>query len=281
MKENRIIEVHKVSKKYWIRGGDQNPHRSLKGSLYQFLTGKSKHLSQKPFWAIEDISFTLHRGGIVAILGNNGSGKSTLLRIIAQVTEPTYRKVTVYGRLGALLEVGTGMHPGLTGIDNIYFCGAVLGMKRADIRRQLEAIVEFAGIEAFLYTPLKRHSSGMVMRLANSVLLHLRTDLLILDEGFSVGDVEFQTRCFEKVKAISQEGRTILCVTHHEGWISSYCERAILLHQGKLIEDGHPVSVLENYHALLKKETDHSLHLEDRLHEAIHSEVEPHSVCAK
>lgn len=267
MNRGKLIEVSGISKKYWIKSEDHDAHRSLKSSLHQFLTGKSKNLSRKPFWAIENISFSLSEGEIVAVLGHNGSGKSTLLKIIAQVTEPTQGKVMVYGCLGAMLEVGTGMHPDLTGRDNIYFCGAILGMTRSEIRRQLDAIVEFADIAAFLDTPLKRYSSGMALRLASSVLFHLRTDLLILDEVLSVGDFEFQARCFEKVKEIAKDGRAILCVTHYEAWISTYCKRALLMHHGRLIEDGTPLAVVEHYHALLSKEGNHSLHLEDRIYE--------------
>jgi lipopolysaccharide transport system ATP-binding protein len=240
---NRLIEVEGISKFYSIRA--ENQDKSLKSTLSQIFTGKSRSLSNKQFWALEDVSFTINHGEIVGILGHNGSGKSTLLKIIAQVTEPTRGKITLHGSIGAMLEVGTGMHPDLTGRDNIYFCGAILGMKRAEIRQKLDAIVEFADISAFLDTPLKRYSSGMALRLASSVLFHLRTDLLILDEVLSVGDFEYQARCFEKVKEIAREGRTILCVTHHESWISSFCEKALLMHHGRLANEGSPLSILE------------------------------------
>jgi len=263
---NRLIEVKNISKKYLIRSKDHD-HKSLKGYLHQLLTGKARNLSHKPFWALEDVSFTLNRGEIVAVLGHNGSGKSTLLKIIAQVTEPTHGRIILHGRLGAMLEVGTGMHPELTGRDNIFFCGAILGMKRAEIRRQLDAIVAFADISAFLDTPLKRYSSGMMLRLASSVLFHLKTDLLILDEVLAVGDFEYQARCFEKVKEIAKEGRAILCVTHYETWISSFCERALLMHHGRLVDDGLPLPILERYHDLINQEKQHALHLENRIHE--------------
>jgi lipopolysaccharide transport system ATP-binding protein len=267
MKKKRLIEVDGISKKFWIRS--EGPQYSLKSTLHQLMTGKSKTLSRKPFWAVENVSFTLDEGEIVGILGHNGSGKSTLLKMIAQVTEPTQGKIVLHGRLGAMLEVGTGMHPDLTGRDNIYFCGAILGMKRADIRAQLDAIVEFAEIEAFLDVPLKRYSSGMALRLASSVLFHLRTDFLVLDEVLSVGDIDFQARCFEKVKEIAQEGRSVLCVTHHEIWVSTYCQRALLMHHGRLLDDGEPEAVVAHYHSLLKKDKHHMTHVESQVHETV------------
>ncbi len=246
-----LIEVSSLGKKYSIRSksGDLS-HRSLKNRLHQLLTGKWGKERDEAFWALEDLSFSISKGEVVAILGHNGSGKSTLLKIISRITEPTAGKVSLYGHLGALLEVGTGMHPDLTGRDNIYFCGALLGMKRNEITKHLDAIVAFADIAPFLDTPLKKYSSGMALRLACSVLFHLRTDLLILDEVLSIGDWTFQSKCFEKIKEVASEGRVILCVTHHEEWISTYCSRALLLHHGHLVEDGAAVDVLKKYHAL-------------------------------
>jgi len=254
MNQKRLIEVNDISKKYWIHSEGQEAHRTLKGSLHQLLAGKLRSKSRKLFWAVQDVSFALNWGEVVAVLGHNGSGKSTLLRIIAKVTEPTHGKIALYGRIGALLEVGTGMHPDLTGRDNIYFCGAILGMKRTEIRQKLDAIVAFAGISSFLDTPLKRYSSGMALRLACSVLFHLRTDLLILDEVLSVGDFDFQAQCFDKVKELAAEGRSILCVTHHEAWVSNYCKRALLMHHGRLIDDGPPQIIVDRYHDLVQKE---------------------------
>lgn len=254
-----LIEVQNISKMYSIKS-EVHDSKSLKGAVTQLLRRRS--LSKHPFWAIQDISFTIQKGEIVAILGHNGSGKSTLLKIMAQVTEPTKGQIILRGSHGAMLEVGTGMHPDLSGRDNIYFCGAVLGMKRDEIRQQLDAIVDFADISEFLDTPLKRYSSGMALRLASSVLFHLRTDLLILDEVLSVGDFEYQARCFEKVKEIAKEGRTILCVTHHEMWVSTFCERALLMHHGRLVEDGVPSTILDQYHSLVEQEKkDHHFNL--------------------
>lgn len=241
-----LIDVQNISKMYVIHSGVHDA-KSLKKTLGQIL----KRRSRQPFWALKDVSFSIDPGEIVAILGHNGSGKSTLLKIIAQVTEPTQGQIVLNGTQGAMLEVGTGMHPDLSGRDNIYFCGAILGMNRAEIREKLDEIVSFADISAFLETPLKRYSSGMALRLASSVLFHLRTDLLILDEVLSVGDFEYQARCFAKVKELVKEGRTILCVTHHETWVSTFCQRALLMQDGKLIDDGEPGPVLNRYHTLI------------------------------
>ncbi len=247
----RLIEVQNISKMYSIKSGVRDI-RTLKNTLSQLLRKKAS--SHRPFWALENVSFSIDPGEIVAILGHNGTGKSTLLKIIAQVTEPTSGQVTLYGKQGAMLEVGTGMHPDLSGRDNIYFCGAILGMTRAEIRIKFDEIVAFADISAFIDTPLKRYSSGMALRLASSVLFHLRTELLILDEVLSVGDFEYQARCFEKLKEIASEGRAILCVTHYEEWVSTFCKRALLMHHGKLVQDGPSKLVLSHYHALVERE---------------------------
>jgi len=247
-----LIEIQEISKKYRIPAGDsKGSHRSLKKTVQQALSGKWKNLQMEEFWALRDLSFSLYRGEIVAILGHNGSGKSTLLKLISRIIEPTKGKIFLYGKLGALLEVGTGMHPDLTGRENIFFCGALLGMKKEDVRKVLDQIVDFADIAAFLDTPFKKYSSGMALRLAASVLFHLKTDLLILDEVLSVGDRAFQLLCFEKIKAISQDGKIVLCVTHHDEWISTYCQRALLLDHGQLISDGPAASVLQKYRSSL------------------------------
>lgn len=244
-----LIEVSNISKRYWISSDStEMQQRSLKKSLHRLL---SKGLSRKgmtEFWALKDLSFSLYPGEVVAILGHNGSGKSTLLKLMSRIIEPTQGKIFLTGRLGALLEIGTGMHPELTGLENIYFCGALLGMKKREVKRHLDEIISFAEIEAFLQTPFKKYSSGMSLRLAASILLHLKTDVLILDEILSVGDYAFQNLCFNKIKQVANDGRLVLCVTHHEEWISTYCKRAILLNSGNLIADGAPTAILHQYH---------------------------------
>ncbi len=244
-----LIEVCNISKRYRLSSENAEIHqRSLKKTLHRLLAGAWKCNDMVEFWALKDVSFSLHQGEVVAILGHNGSGKSTLLKLMSRIIEPTHGKILLAGRLGALLEIGTGMHPDLTGLENIYFCGTLLGMKKKEIIRHLDEIVSFADIEAFLTTPFKKYSSGMALRLAASILLHLRTDILILDEILSAGDYDFQSLCFDKIKQVANDGRLILCVTHHEEWISSYCQRALLLKNGHLMADGLPDDVLKQYH---------------------------------
>lgn len=245
-----IIEVKDIAKRYHISSAQKEGESgSLKRSLHNLLTGKWRYHSWEEFWALQDLNFSLFPGEVVSILGHNGSGKSTLLKLMSRIIEPTCGTITLYGRLGALLEIGTGMHAELTGRENIFFCGALLGMNKQQIHRHLEAIIAFADIEAFLDTPFKKYSSGMALRLAASVLLHLNTDILILDEILSAGDYAFQSMCFDKIQQVAREGRLVLCVTHHEEWITSYCHRALLLSHGRLVADGAPSLILEEYHA--------------------------------
>lgn len=245
-----LIEVCNISKRYRLSSEHSEiQQRSLKKALHRFLAGGWKRNDMVEFWALKDVSFSLYPGEIVAILGHNGSGKSTLLKLMSRIIEPTHGKIFLTGRLGALLEIGTGMHPDLTGLENIYFCGALLGMKKKEIIRHLDEIISFAGIEAFLRTPFKKYSSGMALRLAASILLHLRTDVLILDEILSAGDYDFQSLCFDKIKEVAHDGRLVLCVTHHEEWIFSYCQRALLLKNGSLMADRLPGDVLKLYHS--------------------------------
>ncbi len=244
-----LIEVCNISKRYRLSPENTElRQRSLKKTLHRLLTGGWKRNEMVEFWALKDLSFSLYPGEVIAILGHNGSGKSTLLKLMSRIIEPTHGKIFLKGRLGALLEIGTGMHPDLTGLENIYFCGALLGMKKREIIRYLDEIISFADIEAFLQTPFKKYSSGMALRLAASILLHLRTDVLILDEILSAGDFGFQTLCFDKIKKVASDGRLVLCVSHHEDWISSYCQRALLLRDGHLMADGLPVDILKQYH---------------------------------
>ncbi len=221
------IKVVSVGKKYWMR-------ESLKERLHRML---SLQKAEKVVWALDDVSFSLQAGEIVGVVGNNGSGKSTLLKLIARVTEPTKGSIEIRGKVGALLEAGMGLHPELSGRDNIYFLGALLGMKRKEIQGKLDQIVDFSGVSAFLDDPLKKYSSGMAMRLASSVILHLDTDILILDEVLSVGDKHFQDQCFAKIQEVSKLGKIVLCVSHHGEWIKKYCHRELLLEKGRLISD--------------------------------------------
>lgn len=197
---------------------------------------------KETFQALRDVSFDVHRGEVLGIIGRNGAGKSTLLKILSQITPPTAGEVDIYGRVGALLEVGTGFHPELTGRENIYLNGAILGMSRKEIARQFDSIVDFAETERFLDTPVKRYSTGMCVRLAFAVAAHLRSEILIVDEVLAVGDAAFQRKCMDKMSEVAQHHeRTILFVSHNMPAVSSLCTRAILLDRG-MVETSGPVS---------------------------------------
>lgn len=198
-------------------------------------------------WALRDVSFEVKRGEVLGIIGRNGAGKSTLLKILSRITEPTTGRVTLRGRVASLLEVGTGFHMELTGRENIFLNGAILGMSRAEIRRRFEEIVAFAEVERFLDTPVKRYSSGMYVRLAFAVAAHLEPEILILDEVLAVGDAAFQQRCLGKMRDASQGGRTVLFVSHNMSAIRALCSRACLLRSGALVADGSVSSVVEAY----------------------------------
>jgi lipopolysaccharide transport system ATP-binding protein len=199
------------------------------------------------FWALRDISFEIKRGEVVGIIGRNGAGKSTLLKVLSRITAPTEGKVDIQGRVGSLLEVGTGFHPELTGRENIYLNGAILGMRRGDIARKFGEIVAFAEIEKFLDTPVKRYSSGMYVRLAFAVAVHLDPEVLIIDEVLAVGDAQFQKKCFQKMQEIGRGGRTILFVSHNMSAVRSICSRGLILERGRLLEQGEINTVVDSY----------------------------------
>ena len=198
-------------------------------------------------WALRDISFEVQAGEVVGIIGRNGAGKSTLLKILSRLTEPTEGRAVIEGRLGSLLEVGTGFYGELTGRENVYLNGAILGMRRAEVDRKFDQIVEFAGVEAFLDTAVKHYSSGMHVRLAFAVAAHLEPDILIVDEVLAVGDVSFQRKCLGKMSEVASEGRTVLFVSHNMPVIKSLCTRALLIDAGKLVEDGDTDGVVLSY----------------------------------
>lgn len=199
------------------------------------------------FWALRDVSFEIAQGEAVGIIGRNGAGKSTLLKIVSRIVPPTEGRATMRGRIGTLLEVGTGFHPELTGRENIFLNGAVLGMKRRQILRKYSEIVDFAGVERFLETPVKRYSSGMYVRLAFAVAAHLEPEILLVDEVLAVGDAEFQRKCLGKLRHVASEGRTVLFVSHNLGAIRRLCDRGILLEQGRVAADGTPEEVVATY----------------------------------
>src|SRR5688572_28630524 len=203
-----------------------------------FGGGDGEKTTSETFWALQDISFEIQQGDAVGIIGRNGAGKSTLLKLLSRITEPTEGRIRIDGRVASLLEVGTGFHPELTGRENIFLNGAILGMRRAEIRRKFDEIVEFAEVSRFLDTPVKRYSSGMYVRLAFAIAAHLDPDILIIDEVLAVGDSEFQQKCFEKMAEVIKSGRTILLVTHSMNLITQLCQNAILLKGGEVQKIG-------------------------------------------
>ena len=245
------ISVENVSKKF--RLGTFGEHHRLTEAISDgfkaLLSGNFKTLTgdTREFWALENISFQVLKGEVVGIIGHNGAGKSTLLKILSRIVTPTKGRIGVRGRIGSLLEVGTGFHPELTGRENIYLNGAILGMKRSEIRNRFDQIVEFAEVGQFLDTPVKRYSNGMIVRLGFSVAAHMEPDVLIIDEVLSVGDQSFQNRCMGKATELGNQGRAILVVSHNLAAISNICCRALLMDHGSIVLDGPPKQVIEHY----------------------------------
>jgi lipopolysaccharide transport system ATP-binding protein len=204
-------------------------------------------MTTEEFWALRDVGFTIREGEVVGIIGRNGAGKSTLLKVLSRITEPSRGRVTINGRVASLLEVGTGFHPELSGRENIFLNGAILGMTRGEIRRKFDEIVSFAEVERFLDTPVKRYSSGMYVRLAFAVAAHLEPDILVVDEVLAVGDAEFQKKCLGKMQTVAGHGRTVLFVSHNMAAIQSLCHRALCLRSGELIFDGNTAEGLKLY----------------------------------
>ncbi|MDP9174163.1 MAG: ABC transporter ATP-binding protein [Planctomycetota bacterium] len=228
------ISVRGVGKSYTI-ARNQEQHITLAETMLARLKDPFKRQERETFWALKDVSFDIKKGDVVGIIGRNGAGKSTLLKILSRITEPTRGEIDVYGRVGSLLEVGTGFHPELTGRENIFLNGAILGMSKAEIRKQFDAIVDFAGVEKFLDTPVKRYSSGMYVRLAFAVAAHLNPDILIVDEVLAVGDTSFQKKCLGKMGEVAQAGRTVFFVSHNMSVIQTLCRRCVMLCAGELV----------------------------------------------
>lgn len=244
-----IIEIENISKRYRI-GAHKEPYLSLRDEIARFASRlKSKHLgqSERDFWALKDVSFSVQEGEAVGIIGRNGAGKSTLLKILSQITPPTKGRITMRGRVASLLEVGTGFHPELTGRENIFLNGAILGMTRTEIRRKFEEIVTFAEVEQFLDTPVKRYSSGMYVRLAFAVAAHLEPEILVVDEVLAVGDAEFQKKCLGKMSEVAKGGRTVLLVSHNMAAVSNLCSSCVLLEKGRLLAKGESFHTIEMY----------------------------------
>lgn len=253
-----IIEVENLGKCYRISHQSQERYRTLRdsvsrwaGNLFRASRGASDaRPSQEDFWALRDVSFKVQQGEVVGIIGRNGAGKSTLLKILSRITEPTQGRITLRGRVASLLEVGTGFHPELTGRENIYLNGAILGMSKFEIRRKFDEIVAFSGVEKFLDTPVKRFSSGMYVRLAFAVAAHLEPEILVVDEVLAVGDSEFQKKCLGKMRSVATvEGRTVLFVSHNMQAVQSLCTQAILMENGSIKSTGSVASVTAQYFA--------------------------------
>ncbi|GMQ81794.1 MAG: ABC transporter ATP-binding protein [Rhodothermia bacterium] len=248
------IRVTELAKEYRI-GAREEPYRTLREALVKMmkapihrLQGRSRE-KHKRFWALEDINFAVDQGEVVGVIGRNGAGKSTLLKILSRITPPSKGQVELIGRVGSLLEVGTGFHPELTGRENIFLNGAILGMRRIEIAQRLDDIVAFAEIEEFLDTPIKRYSSGMHVRLAFSVAAHLQPEILLVDEVLSVGDNAFQRKCLGKVGEIAQGGRAIIFVSHQMSQIRRLCSRVIWLRDGRVEAEGSVPDVISRYEA--------------------------------
>ncbi len=253
-----VVRVEGLGKQYQI--GARRRYRTLRETVVEAATAPLRWWRRRGsagdrggpanrIWALRDVSFEVKRGDVVGVIGRNGAGKSTLLKLLSQITEPTTGEVEIRGRVGSLLEVGTGFHPELTGRENVYLNGAILGMKRAEIRAKFDEIVAFAEVEAFLDTPVKRYSSGMYMRLAFAVAAHLEPEILVVDEVLAVGDAAFQKKCLGKMKDVSRQGRTVLFVSHNMHAVNTLCSRGLLLHGGRVEFDGTAAGGVARYMA--------------------------------
>lgn len=253
-----VISVESLSKKYIIGHQKQERHTTLRDVLsegakqiankltHPFAASKNDP-TREEFWALRDVSFDIKQGDRVGIIGRNGAGKSTLLKILSRITDPTSGKISIKGRVASLLEVGTGFHPELTGRENIFLNGAILGMSKAEIKNKFDEIVAFAEVERFLDTPVKRYSSGMYVRLAFAVAAHLEPEILIVDEVLAVGDASFQKKCLGKMEDVGKEGRTVLFVSHNMVAINALCNKAILIDKGQVAAEGTVEGILAKY----------------------------------
>lgn len=274
-----VISVENLSKSYLI--GHQGPrerYTSLRDTLARgtksilrktrdLATGKQmlQGDSIEEFWALKDVSFEVKQGEVLGIIGRNGAGKSTLLKVLSRITEPTSGRVELAGRVASLLEVGTGFHPELTGRENVFLNGAILGMAKREIRQKFDEIIDFAGVEKFLDTPVKRYSSGMYVRLAFSVAAHLEPEILVVDEVLAVGDAEFQRKCMGKMQQVALCGRTVLFVSHSMAAIGQLCTRTILMNSGGIVLDSSPHDGIEAYLTLGASESEGEIILENTI----------------
>lgn len=262
MPPDTVISVENLGKRYFLGHQTEREQytalrdvisrgaRSILRTTREFLKGRPIIAgdSIEEFWALKNINFEVHRGEVIGVVGRNGAGKSTLLKVLSRITEPSQGRVTLRGRVASLLEVGTGFHPELTGRENIFLNGAILGMSRIEIKNKFAEIVAFAEVEKFLDTPVKRYSSGMYVRLAFAVAAHLEPEILIVDEVLAVGDAQFQKKCLGKIRDIStREGRTVLFVSHNMGVVQRLCTKLLFLQDGQILSAGDPGEVIEHY----------------------------------
>lgn len=239
-----VIRAENLSKLYYLGGAR---HNSLRDTLMSFVRQPSLSKEKRELWALKDLNFTVGEGETLGIIGHNGAGKSTLLKILSRITKPTRGAAEIRGRVASLLEVGTGFHSELSGRENIFLNGAILGMKRREIERKFDEIVAFAEIEKFIDTPVKFYSSGMYMRLAFAVAAHLEPEILIVDEVLAVGDMAFQKKCLGKMDEVSKSGRTVLFVSHNLGSLAQICRKGLLLHQGEILAHGGIEEAVNRY----------------------------------
>ena len=253
------IQVNNLSKRYRIgkskrlANGNNSKTRPFFSPFNYLISTFRKPAPDEIIWALKDVSLEVKKGEVLGIVGRNGAGKSTLLKILSRITEPTNGRALVEGRVGSLLEVGTGFHPELTGRENIYLNGAILGMKKAEIDRKFDEIVAFAEVEKFIDTPVKRYSSGMYVRLAFSVAAHLEPEILLVDEVLAVGDISFQQKCLNRIKNLTSTGMTILLVSHNMAAIQSSCTEAFFLDNGQIAAKGNPLDVIDVYRQALQR----------------------------
>jgi len=273
------IQTTNISKQYFIGFKGTKPN-TLAGEILNFFYSpirnfkKLKKLSSNEItdnetsniWALRDINLNINKNEVVGIIGKNGSGKSTLLKILSKITYPSTGSALINGKVGSLLEVGTGFHDELTGMENIYLNGTILGMKKHEIDNKLDDIINFSGISEFIHTPIKRYSSGMRVRLAFSVAAHIETDILIIDEVLAVGDSSFQEKCLGKMHELAQSGKTVLFVSHNMQSISSLCTRVIWIDEGKVIADGNPEEIIKKYFKTIKQSSSSDINLNQVRH---------------
>ena len=245
-----VIDIENISKKYILNHQKKNRKESLKDSIsnsFKNLFSKKEDEEHEEFWALKNVSFKVEQGDRLGIIGHNGAGKSTLLKVLSRITEPTEGQIKIKGRMASLLEVGTGFHQELTGRENIFLNGAILGMRQEEIKKQFDEIIEFAGVEKFLDTPVKRYSSGMYVRLGFAVAAHLNPEILVIDEVLAVGDADFQKKCLGKMKDLSGSGRTLIFVSHNLTAVQGLCNKGAYMEKGQLLEFGDAGTIVNNY----------------------------------